>query len=186
MPKRNLSREFYLSLYYTIARNLPCNSRPYIGKFAKKLRYTCCKHIFAKCAEDVNIEQGTAFGYGDKIELGSKSWLGINSRIGEAKIGKHVMMAPDVIIITQNHIHLDLDTPMELQGFEDHRPVIIEDDVWIGTRVIVLPGILIGKGAIIGAGSVVTKDVPPYAIVGGNPARILRYRKQELNKEDDF
>jgi len=57
--------------------------------------------------------------------------------------------------------------------------IIVEDDVWIGTRVIILSGIRIGQGAIIGAGSVVTKDVPPYAIVGGDPARVIKYRFDE-------
>ena len=179
MPKRNISRGFYLSLYYALARNLPSNNRYFLGKFAKRFRHHCCKHIFDTCAGDVNIEQGAAFGYGQGVELGSKSWLGINCRIGVAKIGKFVMMAPDVIIISQNHIFSDIRNPMEEQGFQFQRPVIIEDDVWIGTRVIILPGRRIGKGAIIGAGSVVTKDVPPYAVVGCNPAKILKYRKTE-------
>lgn len=55
-------------------------------------------------------------------------------------------------------------------------PIIVKDDVWIGTNVLVLSGITIGQGAVVGAGSVVTKDVPPYAIVGGNPARVIKYR----------
>lgn len=85
-------------------------------------------------------------------------------------------MGPDVVIISHNHIFSDLTKPMTLQGLEKPRRVIIEDDVWIGARVIILPGRKIGKSAIIGAGSVVTKDVPEYAIVGGNPSRILKYR----------
>ena len=59
---------------------------------------------------------------------------------------------------------------------EDDLGVVIEDDVWVGTRAIILHGTTIGRGAIVAAGSVVTKSVPPYAIVGGNPARILRFR----------
>lgn len=66
-------------------------------------------------------------------------------------------------------------------GNQDKRPVddlgvIIEDDVWIGTRAIVLHGVTIGRGAVVAAGSVVTKSVPPYAIVGGVPARLIRFR----------
>jgi len=62
------------------------------------------------------------------------------------------------------------------QGFEEDRPVIIEDDIWIGSRVIILPGIRICHGSIIGAGAVVTKDVEPYTIVGGVPAKVIGYR----------
>ena len=68
------------------------------------------------------------------------------------------------------------DIPMRLQGHRQYQPVLIEDDVWIGARAIILPGLRIGKGAIVGAGSVVTKDVPPYAICVGNPARVIKSR----------
>lgn len=85
-------------------------------------------------------------------------------------------MGPDVLIITQNHRFDQLDLPMWRQGFSPSEPVIIGNDVWVGTRAIILPGVTISKGAIIGAGAVVTKDVPEYAIVGGNPARLIKYR----------
>ena len=65
---------------------------------------------------------------------------------------------------------------MRLQGYAEAIPVVIEDDVWVGARVIVLPGIRIGKGSVIGAGAIVTKDVPPFSICVGNPARIIRSR----------
>ena len=58
-------------------------------------------------------------------------------------------------------------------------PIIVEDDVWIGTRAIILSGVRIGKGAVIAAGTVVTKDIPPYAIVGGNPAKIIKFRFEQ-------
>lgn len=64
------------------------------------------------------------------------------------------------------------------QGLSEPRPVLIEDDVWIGARVIILPGVKVGKGSVIGAGSVVTKDVMPYTVVGGNPARVLKGREE--------
>ena len=82
------------------------------------------------------------------------------------------MMAPEVIISTQNHKY----TRETFEGFEK-KPVIIEDNVWIGYRAIILAGVCVGHNAIIGAGAVVTKDVPPYAIVGGVPARILKMRE---------
>jgi maltose O-acetyltransferase len=96
------------------------------------------------------------------------------------------MFGPEVLIIAQNHRYSSIETPMRLQGNLPPYPVTIEDDVWIGARVIVLPGVAIHKGAIIGAGAVVTKDVPPYAICVGNPARVVKYRNETANlKLDD-
>ncbi len=86
------------------------------------------------------------------------------------------MMGPEVIVLTQHHKFDRLDIPMRQQGHKPYEPVIIGDDVWIGIRAIILPGVKIGKGAIIGAGAVVTKDVPEYAIVGGVPARVIKLR----------
>jgi len=84
---------------------------------------------------------------------------------------------PEVIILTVGHKYDRLDIPMLEQGHNEPEPVTIGDDVWIGTRAIILPGISIGKGAIIGAASVVTKDVSEYAIVCGNPAKVIKSRK---------
>ena len=86
------------------------------------------------------------------------------------------MMGTDVIIITRNPRFDRTDIPMMEQGFEEERPVYIGNDVWIGDRVLILPGVHIGDGSIIAAGAVVTKDVPPYSIVAGVPARKIRDR----------
>lgn len=87
------------------------------------------------------------------------------------------MMGPDVMIFTSNHETSRTDTPMRLQGTAKIKPVTIGDDVWIGARVIILPGVTIGQGAILAANAVVTKDVPEYAVVGGNPAKLIKFRK---------
>ncbi|WP_462354514.1 DapH/DapD/GlmU-related protein [Alistipes timonensis] len=87
------------------------------------------------------------------------------------------MMGPDVLVFTSNHESGRTDIPMRLQGNGATKQVTICSDVWVGARVIILPGVTIGKGAIIGAGAVVAKDVPDYAIVGGVPAKIIGYRK---------
>jgi maltose O-acetyltransferase len=138
------------------------------------------KRLFRYCGKNVNIEQGANFYTGWEIEVGDHSSLGLNCMIPyDLKVGKDVMMGPYVIIVGENHNYSDLELPMRLQGYTKFPPVRIEDDVWIGARVIILPGLTIGKGAIIGAGAVVTKDVPPYAICGGNPARIIKYRTAE-------
>lgn len=86
------------------------------------------------------------------------------------------MMGPDVMIISRSHGFDRTDVPMYRQVEADPKPVVIEDDVWIGARAILLPGVTIGEGTIVGAGSVVTKSVLPYSIVAGNPARIVRSR----------
>ena len=95
---------------------------------------------------------------------------------GPLKIGDNVMMGPDVTILTHTHNIERTDIPMGLQG-SIVKEVSIGDDVWIGMRSIIMPGVRIGNGVVIGAGAVVTKDVPDFAIVGGVPARIIRYRK---------
>ena len=112
------------------------------------------------------------------MELGDNSGIGIRAQInGKVIIGNNVMMGPDVCIYVRNHAFDRTDIPMNLQGFTPEKPVVIEDDVWIGARVIILPGVHIGTGAVIGVGAVITKNVPDYAVVGGNPARILKMRK---------
>jgi len=93
---------------------------------------------------------------------------------GHVYVGKHVMMGPDVVIITSDHKIL----PEGFNGYIN-KDVIIGDYAWIGARAIILKGVKIGKWAIVGAGAVVTKDVPDYAIVAGNPAKIIRFRKNE-------
>lgn len=111
------------------------------------------------------------------IVLGNGSGLGVNCLVhGPLVIGNNVMMGPDVVILTHSHNIDRFDVPMGQQG-SWVRKVTIGNDVWIGMRSIIMPGITIGDGAIIGAGAVVTKDVPDYAVVGGVPARIIRFRK---------
>lgn len=132
--------------------------------------------MFAECGRNVNIESKAEIGSGRYLYIGDYSGIGQNCRVGHVRIGSHVMMAPDVVILARNHSFDDLTRPMREQGYSEPQMVTIEDDVWIGTRAIIMPGLHIGKGAIIGAGAVVTKNVPEYAIVAGNPARIIRYR----------
>lgn len=95
---------------------------------------------------------------------------------GPLRIGDNVMMGPDVTILTYTHNIARIDIPMGQQG-SVVKEVTIGNDVWIGMRSIIMPGVKIGNGVVIGAGAVVTKDVPDYAIVGGVPAKIIRYRK---------
>ena len=90
---------------------------------------------------------------------------------------QNVMMGPNVSIYTSNHKFDRTDIPMIKQGNSETKPVIIENDVWIGANVIILPGVTIHEGSIIAAGAVVTKDVECYTIVAGNPAKVIKKRK---------
>ena len=173
-----IKKFIFLTLYYLVARRFPQSGVP-LSFGARRLRCFACKRLFRKMGENVNIEQNAYFGSGANIEIGDRSGIGINSNIVAANIGKNVMMGQDFIYIAQNHAFDRTDIPMIQQGCDVCQPLVVEDDVWIGARVTVLPGVRLGAGSIIGAGSVVTKDVPPYAIVAGNPARLIRHRGEE-------
>lgn len=112
-------------------------------------------------------------GIGDVI-IGNNSMVGIGSVLtGPVEIGNNVIMAQHVGISGLNHGYTDIDIPIRDQKCTA-AVVKIEDDCWIGTNAVITAGVTIGKHAIVAGGSVVTKDVPPYSVVGGNPARILR------------
>jgi maltose O-acetyltransferase len=134
--------------------------------------------MFDRCGKNVNIESRAYFGSGRHISIDDHSGIGVNAYIsGPVSIGKNVMMGHDVMIIGTSHEFSRTDIPMMEQGFQQDKGIKIGDDVWIGARVIILPGVSIGSGVIIGAGAVVTKDIPDWAIAVGNPARVVRYRR---------
>ena len=169
-----IKNEKILLVVYTIfAKNLP-QSRHF--PLAKKLRVFFGKLIMGYIGSQVNIEKGASFNR--QVSIGDYSGIGVNCELnGPVTIGKYVNMGPEVIVYTQNHSSKRTDIPMQKQGYDDIRPVVIGDDVWLGRRVIILPGVKIGEGCVIGAGAVVAKDIPPYSVVVGNPARIVKLRK---------
>lgn len=172
-----MKRFFYYELYKLFAKQLPVSFSKPLGPLARRFRVWCARHLFDYVGRGCNIEKNCDFGSGSGISLGDYSGLGVCCRIGaHTTIGSNVMMGPEVVVLTQNHRHDDLDRPMRLQGYE-HKPVVIDDDVWIGTRAIILPGVHIGRGVIVGAGAVVTKSIPDYSIVGGVPAKIIKDRR---------
>ena len=119
---------------------------------------------------------------GAALVIGESSFIGPQVRIScheNIVIGKNCLIAGSVSVHDNNHNFMNTDIPIVEQGFR-FTPVIIGDDVWIGTRSIILPGVKIGSHSIIGAGSIVTKDVPEWAIVAGNPAKLIRYRKEPV------
>lgn len=108
----------------------------------------------------------------DRVFLGRNSYLGVFQPI---HIGANALIGAYAYIISANHRHNRLDIPIRDQGYVG-APIRIEDDAWLGTHVVVLPGVTIGKGAVVAAGSVVTKDIPPYEVWGGVPAKFLKAR----------
>ncbi len=95
-------------------------------------------------------------------------------------IGNNVSISPEVMLITSNHLKDDPEF-----GIED-KPILIEDYAWVGSRATVLPGVTVGRGAVIAAGAVVTQDVPPYSVVAGVPAKIVGERSKKLKYELKF
>lgn len=173
-----LNRFFFLCLYYGIAYYLPPSFSKLGGAFSKWLRYQCVRWLFKECGKNVNVERKAFFGTGSEICIGDNSGMGINSMIPNGSIiGKNVMMGPNCFIHSTNHNFDRLDIPMNQQGETEALPVIIEDDVWIGQNVTIMRGRHIATGSIIAANCVLTKDFPPYSIVGGNPGKLIKTRK---------
>ena len=165
-------QKIYYCLYKIFAAKLPKSGHM---RLAKKIRVFFAKRILDYCGNNVNIEHAASFS--PSVKLGDYSGIGINCDvIGSVSIGNYVMMGPEVYITTVNHKHDRIDIPMMHQGNTEDEPIIIEDDVWIGRRAIILGGVTIGKGSVVGAGAVVTKDVPPYSVVGGVPAKVIKNR----------
>lgn len=127
---------------------------------------------------EVWIEPPFYFCYGTHISVGKGSYINVNCNFiddGEIFIGEKVMFGPAVTIATVGH-PIDPD----LREYMYTAPVHIEDNVWIGGNVTICPGVTIGKNSVIGAGSVVTDDVPENCIAAGNPARVIR----QINERD--
>lgn len=174
-----MKRVLCLLIYKVFLAWLPStNNSLFVSKWIRKLRGSIGCRCFDKHGKNVNIERKADFGKGEGIVIGDNSGLGVNCVVrGPLEIGTNVMMGPDVRIMTAKHDTSRTDIPMRQQGHLPKQKVTISDDVWIGARVIILPGISIGTGSIIGAGAVVTKDVPEYSVVAGVPAKVIKYRK---------
>jgi len=143
------------------------------------------RHQFKVCGSNVVFYPTMSDIYYRHISVGDDVYIGPGASfmalISSISIGDKVMFGPNVTIRGGNHsTHIigkfmaDYRTPDKRK--EDDQPVIIENDVWIGTGAIILKGVRIGRGAIIAAGAVVTRNVPPYSITGGIPAKLIKFR----------
>jgi len=139
---------------------------------------------FASCGEGLHIHGPCEITSPETMHVGKNTHINRHAFIraeGGLVIGDNVHIARHLIIYTINHNYKGEAIPYDHTMIKE--PVKIDDNVWIGIRVTIVPGVHIGEGAIIGAGSVVAKDVPPLAIVGGAPAKILGYRDQAHYKK---
>jgi len=173
---KKIIKPIYLFLYYLLAIRFPTQPMPGY-KVGYKLREWLVNKIAEESGDNIIVKQNCYIGSGVGLKIGDRSQLGHNARIGQyVTLGKDVVMGPDVVIMANSHAFDDLDTPINQQGALAIKPIVIGDDVWIGTRVIILPGVMIGNKSVIGAGSVVTKSIPEGVIAAGNPAKVIRKR----------
>ncbi len=129
------------------------------------------------CGPGTYIANG-CFIFPNSTRIGAHSFIGAYSRLAswDLTIGNYVLIAGAVAIVGGDHRFDRVGTPMIQAGLGSPKPVRIEDDVWVGHGAIILHGVTIGEGAIVAAGSIVTQDVAPYAIVAGSPSRRIRDR----------
>lgn len=169
-------KRVYLIFYYSIAQFLPMQPMPGY-KYFYKLRYFFTRKIIKHCGKDVIVKNRAYFGNGLRLSVGDRSQIGQNCTLGGAIIlGSDVLMGPDVVMMATSHAYDRIDIPINRQGATEEKAITIGDDVWIGTRVIILPGVEVGSHSIIAAGSVVTKSCDSYSIIGGVPATLIRKR----------
>lgn len=163
--------------------NVSIEQNSVVGKYVS---IECKKHYISKRKANIEIGENCVIKnkaiiscQSGNVSIGDNSALGRSAEIichnADVKIGCWVRIAAGTILITNSHSYDDIELPIFQQPFV-HKSIKIEDDVWIGRNVIILPGITIGKGSIVAAGAVVTKNIPSYSIFGGLPAKLIRKR----------
>ena len=196
---RAIIREFKDWLEFIIG-NIP-------GKTGFLFRDIYYKKRLHKSFKNNRFESGLRIEFPRNIELGSGSYFGFNCKLyaselssikigfnasfnsnvminargkGKISIGNNVLIGPNVVIRSSNHSFKSTNKPIIEQGMKDGQ-IIVHDDVWIGSNVVILPNCEIGKGSIIAAGAVVTSNIDSYTVVGGVPAKLIKKREQIKN-----
>jgi acetyltransferase-like isoleucine patch superfamily enzyme len=136
-------------------------------------RVTIGKHAIIRPTNIYGSAIGEGLKIGNNSSIGPYSYIGCS---GYIEIGDNVMMSPRVSIYAENHLFDRTDQTIKDQGVK-REFVKIEDDCWIAANTVILAGVTIGRGSVIAAGSVVTRDIPPYSVVGGVPAKVIKSRK---------
>ena len=152
----------------------------HLGRWpSRRLRLAYLRHWFAHCDAEAGVQTGCRFLHGRNISLGPRSVINhgclLDGRVHPIRIGADVSIGPEAALLTLGH------DPRSPTFADRGGPMTIGDHVCIGYRAIVLPGLNIGNGAVVGAGSVVTRDVPSFAIVAGNPAQVIGTRPETLH-----
>jgi maltose O-acetyltransferase len=166
---------FKSAVYYILVYNIPhsrfCPLFNTIRKF-----YICNVLKVAPYCKKSAFQNKIYLSNFSDISIGRHCRINEYVFIQGARIGDHVMIAPYVTILSSTHRHDRLDIPMIKQEKRKNITPVIGNDVWIGTKAVIMPGVHIADGCIIGAGAVVTRDTEPYTIYGGVPARKIRSR----------
>ena len=159
----------------------------------KKQKYM--KEVFAECGENCYIELPFHANWGGHhVHFGSDIYVNSNLTLvddGHIYIGDKVMIGPNVTIATANH---PIDPELRSRALQYNKDVWIGENAWIGAGAIIVPGVHIGRDTVIGAGSVVTKDIPDHVVAVGNPCRVLReisdrdkeyfYKNERIDREE--
>jgi acetyltransferase-like isoleucine patch superfamily enzyme len=170
-----IKKEFY-EIFETLFSIVPLT----IGNYTRKILY---KLVLKKCGKNfktgirIKIQEPSNISLGNNVELNYGVWIAANKhKKGSIKIGDNVLIGPYTILHSGNHIFKNPNISINKQGFEFDE-IVIKDDVWIAARCTILSGVTIGEGSVIAAGSVITKDIPPFSVVAGVPGKIISKRE---------
>jgi len=145
----------------------------------KRLRGWYYAGLLGRAGANLRVAEQVMINNPRNVSVGNNCYIGTGAQFypwnAPISIGNNVLIAAGVRMITRKHGFADLSHPMAKQGYTN-APIVVQDDVWIGFGAVILPGVTIGRGSIVGANAVVTRDVEPYTIVGGVPARLIRRR----------
>lgn len=168
-------KKIFLMAYYLLASKLPDHAFPG-GRFYNSFRIYLLRKLIP-VGKQCRIQRNVYVGDGNNISIGHNCRINDNVKLDNVKIGNYVLIARRTQILGKMHRFDQTDIPMLLQKGLPQKQTIIEDDVWIGLNVIIMPGLVIREGSIIAAGAVLTKDTEPYGVYGGVPAKLIKKRK---------
>lgn len=174
---RTISKVAAYAIYYGVAYHLPENHWMG-GRLWNAIRVWCARRLLRECGRNIHMDRRVNFGTGEKLTLKDRSGIGAYSRIiGDVTFCECVATGFGVTVTGYDRDLSRTDIPLIEQHVGFDAPVVLERDTVLFANSIVLPGVRVGEGSIVAAGAVVAKNVPPYAVVAGNPARVVKWRK---------